>query len=308
MKELQKQSSTVSLSSFAGKWNELKRIGQEKTQQEKERLESELLVQVAAQVARITPLNGIQAPGMSKVRAMQGEAKENALEALSTVFTILFRQLHLWYGEKWKLTNAFAQQQVIEMIRESYYWLSPQEVAYVFKQGMRGKYGKSYNVVDGELLIGWLADYDANERAQVVEMQRGKQPKEPEPPLLEALEQTPEQRAKMQAALDNLKAPKKPDTNTKPDIRQAAYRGAMAALTEEQRAKVQRWKAATSVDDGPQTEQEQMLWVQFHEDVSERMATASTRENERYQKYSQWLGRFKDGQAPTFQEFEKMFG
>lgn len=52
-------------------------------------------------------------------------------------------------------------------IYAKYYYLSFDEIMYVFDQGTTGKYGKLYDRIDEEVIFSWLEKYDTDERIQI---------------------------------------------------------------------------------------------------------------------------------------------
>lgn len=78
----------------------------------------------------------------------------------------------------------------IPMIREAvftrYYFLTIDEVAYVLKNGIIGKYKKEYNKLDIETLMTWFEIYDTSERMEWLDKRNHNQKIE----SIKALEQT----------------------------------------------------------------------------------------------------------------------
>jgi len=54
-------------------------------------------------------------------------------------------------------------------IYAKYYYLSFDEIMYVFDKGSSGQYGKIYDRIDEEIIMGWLSNYDTGERLSIAE-------------------------------------------------------------------------------------------------------------------------------------------
>lgn len=54
-------------------------------------------------------------------------------------------------------------------IYAKYYYLSFDEIMYVFDCGSSGKYGKIYDRIDEEIIFSWLQKYDTEERISIAE-------------------------------------------------------------------------------------------------------------------------------------------
>lgn len=54
-----------------------------------------------------------------------------------------------------------------ELILEEYYYMKLHEIEFVFRNAMKGKYGKLYETLDGFKIMEWFLDYSA-ERAEYV--------------------------------------------------------------------------------------------------------------------------------------------
>ena len=52
-------------------------------------------------------------------------------------------------------------------IYAKYYYLSFDEIMYVFDKGSSGQYGKIYDRIDEEIILGWLSNYDTGERLEI---------------------------------------------------------------------------------------------------------------------------------------------
>ncbi|WP_460983707.1 hypothetical protein [Spirosoma fluminis] len=71
--------------------------------------------------------------------------------------------------------NRMSPVQMLDAARhilKTYWYFKPEEIAYVFDQGRSGKYGKSYNRLDLEVLTNWLHAYDTDERLSICERGR----------------------------------------------------------------------------------------------------------------------------------------
>lgn len=60
-------------------------------------------------------------------------------------------------------------------IYSKYYYLSFDELMYVFDCGTSGKYGKLYDRVDEEVIFSWLEKYDTDERLSIAEFSNKKE-------------------------------------------------------------------------------------------------------------------------------------
>lgn len=58
---------------------------------------------------------------------------------------------------------------IIQSVFKTYYYVSIDEVAYIFQQGIIGKYPKSFNKLDLETIMCWFQLYDTTERTDWVE-------------------------------------------------------------------------------------------------------------------------------------------
>ena len=56
-------------------------------------------------------------------------------------------------------------------IMEEFWMLRPEEVLYVFKQALTGKYGANFNRLDCMTMCGWIREYELNERLSFVRNQ-----------------------------------------------------------------------------------------------------------------------------------------
>ncbi len=55
-----------------------------------------------------------------------------------------------------------------EEIYQKYYFYSIDEIALVLRKGKQGEYGKSYDRLDGMIILEWFSKYDINEREMYV--------------------------------------------------------------------------------------------------------------------------------------------
>lgn len=104
-------------------------------------------------------------------------------------FKFLFDSLLAGLLDNISVNHKFNTSQ-IPMYREAifakYYFLTIDEVAYVFKNGIIGKYKKEYNKLDLETLMTWFEIYDTSERMEWLDKRNHNQKIE----SIKALEQT----------------------------------------------------------------------------------------------------------------------
>jgi hypothetical protein len=98
-------------------------------------------------------------------------AKYSAAETIKFLAMKLRDTIHFWAvgrstfdGDEGKLRIV----ELIKMIVEEYSWLKPSDVRIVFDNAKKGKYGETYNRMDGPLILSWFSKY-ATERIQAAE-------------------------------------------------------------------------------------------------------------------------------------------
>jgi hypothetical protein len=92
--------------------------------------------------------------------------KENEGTFLKAISLMLIRVTELI-----NVTNSLTPAQIAMLttsIGDKYYYLRLEELAYVFSGACNGRYGKSYNRLDAEIVMAWIENYDVNERTPFV--------------------------------------------------------------------------------------------------------------------------------------------
>lgn len=67
-----------------------------------------------------------------------------------------------------KSMGALQVAQTADLVIEEYYYLKPDDFKLCFNRAKKGYYGKLYDRIDGQVILGWLASYDT-ERGQAAE-------------------------------------------------------------------------------------------------------------------------------------------
>ncbi len=81
-------------------------------------------------------------------------------------------QLFALLSDSINVANKFSMSAIpmyLQAIFSRYYYLTVDEVAYVFKKGILGDYEKKYNKLDLETLMKWFEIYDTTERMDWIE-------------------------------------------------------------------------------------------------------------------------------------------
>lgn len=76
-------------------------------------------------------------------------------------------QLFALLSDMVNVSNKFSMSAIpvyLQAIFSRYYYLTIDEVAYVFKKGISGEYKKEYNKLDLDTLMNWFEKYDTTER------------------------------------------------------------------------------------------------------------------------------------------------
>lgn len=92
-------------------------------------------------------------PALAAISREQGEAKARALLVLLVKDMLDF----------FNLTETMADRQVavtVDLIIEEYPYMQADDIALCFRNAMKGKYGKLYNRIDGQVIMGWLREYN----------------------------------------------------------------------------------------------------------------------------------------------------
>lgn len=79
-----------------------------------------------------------------------------------------------------KNMNVIQVNMTAELILEQYWYLKLEEILLVFKNAMKLKYGKLFDRIDGGVIMGWISEYDINERGYILEKNATQKRKEVE--------------------------------------------------------------------------------------------------------------------------------
>lgn len=131
------------------------------------------LIEFQSKVTIPIAVNGVQLSALKK---------ENEAEVLKAV-----KSLILSLCESLNLANSMNDYQVLEaalLLTESYYYLKIEELVYIFKNAKLGKYGKSFNRIDLQVIGEWIDKYlTSEERAEYFEKENTKHKIKNETPL-----------------------------------------------------------------------------------------------------------------------------
>ncbi len=104
----------------------------------------------------IQPIEAIQGTQISLLRN-QNEAQ------LKTILHFMIEDVIIHFGAFDKFgTNGIVS--TVGKVLASYWWLKIEELAYVFKQGKSGAYGKIYGFINQATILDWIKQYDLTER------------------------------------------------------------------------------------------------------------------------------------------------
>lgn len=107
--------------------------------------------------------------GLTCDKAIESTAVSVIKKNEPVAFKFLFDSLLAGLLDNISVNQKFSTSQ-IPMYREAifakYYFLTIDEIAYVFKNGIIGKYKKEYNKLDLETLMAWFEIYDTSERME----------------------------------------------------------------------------------------------------------------------------------------------
>ncbi|PSR54183.1 hypothetical protein AHMF7605_11945 [Adhaeribacter arboris] len=104
-------------------------------------------------------------PQLSKIRK---ESPEDLSEALTRLLSFYNNQLNL---AQEKRLSSFQTALLSNEIITRYWYLKFDEIAYVLREGVTGKFGKLYGTFDAMTIHGWMDAYIKGERDSVVEEQ-----------------------------------------------------------------------------------------------------------------------------------------
>lgn len=100
------------------------------------------------------------------------------IDACELALNLLLRNLRMRFE---KLNNKFEEYEIpiiIEGILKQYYYLSIEELAYVFNNGITGSYVMPYNKLDSSVVFDWIHRYDSKERISIAERRDNKRKEE----------------------------------------------------------------------------------------------------------------------------------
>ena len=104
---------------------------------------------------------------IQSISRIRKEDPERALDEIS----LLIIDLQKFFDTKRKL----GEDQIYEtsaLILSEYSWLTLYEIAFCFKEGKLGKYGKVYDRLDGSIILEWLKAWDQRRTELVVSEQQ----------------------------------------------------------------------------------------------------------------------------------------
>ena len=102
-------------------------------------------------------------PALSRLRKERGEAT-----ARSVLVLIMNDMLDFFNAG-----NDMNDTQValtVDLILEEYPYMQADDITLCFRNAMKGKYGKLYNRIDGQIIMGWLREYN-RERCAAADQQ-----------------------------------------------------------------------------------------------------------------------------------------
>lgn len=95
--------------------------------------------------------------------------KKIDIDCCEMALNVLLRNLRYRFE---KLNNKFEEYEIpliVEGILKQYYYLSLEEIAYVFNKGIMGTYLMPYNKLDSSVVFDWIHRYDSKERLAIAE-------------------------------------------------------------------------------------------------------------------------------------------
>ncbi len=106
-------------------------------------------------------------PAIAAIRRDHGPVVAKAFLVIALVDLIDF----------FNVTNTFTDQQInatADLIMQEFYWLKPEDFKLCFNNAKLGRYGQTYNRLDGAVIFEWLNTYQS-ERAEFFAIQRAKE-------------------------------------------------------------------------------------------------------------------------------------
>ena len=111
-----------------------------------------------------------ESPSLAKLKATLNDDGENAVKA---ILSILVSDLVNFFSIG-KTMNVPQIGQTIDLILEDYSTMKPDDFKLCFTRAKKGYYGKVYDRIDGQVILGWLSQYDF-EKADEIEHYREKE-------------------------------------------------------------------------------------------------------------------------------------
>lgn len=146
------------------RWNGLKQRGL--FEEEKARLSVLALDPSAIRVTTIESAMSGATPALSTVRKYQGD--ELAKDAVVEIITEAALMLNIGKNLKTHQIEFLADEILL-----NWYYLTLEEIKYLMRQGITGKYGELYDRLDVAVISGWLERYDEQRTAQIEKERQG---------------------------------------------------------------------------------------------------------------------------------------
>ena len=92
-------------------------------------------------------------PALASISREQGEAKARAVLVLIVTDALEF----------FNASETMNDRQVavtVDLILEEYPYMQADDITLCFRNAMKGRYGKLYNRIDGQVIMGWLREYN----------------------------------------------------------------------------------------------------------------------------------------------------
>lgn len=134
-----------------------------------ERQSNNLPAKTSASLKPICPLSVVQAfqsqqPSLAQINREAGG--ELALTAIESLITDVVRFLNVG-----KNMNVEQIKQTAELILSEYHYLNIDELRFIFRNAKLGRYGKQYDVLDGQVIFRWIETYDSERTNEVIKSQ-----------------------------------------------------------------------------------------------------------------------------------------
>jgi hypothetical protein len=105
-------------------------------------------------------------PASEPLSSLARQDKKSLLKALSLLISQLCAELNVG-----KSMNTLQIYQAAILLSASFWYLRLEEFIYVFRQAKLGKYGKTYDRLDIQVISLWLSSYDKEERQTALDLQ-----------------------------------------------------------------------------------------------------------------------------------------